>query len=146
MIYLGADHGGYKYKELLKKHLHVQGYQVTDVGAHFEEPVDDYPPIAEKTAKFVTEDPNNRGILLCRSGVGMCIAANKIKGIRAATVWSEKIASAARGDDNVNVLCLAADYHDFEEVKKMVKAFLDTSFRSEDRFKRRLKQIEELEH
>lgn len=144
MIYLGADHGGYKYKEKLKKYLDERGYRVTDMGTNSTEPVD-YPPIAKKVAEKVLDDPNNRGILLCRSGVGVCIVANKIKGIRAAEAWSTPVAVAARHDDNVNVLCLGADYLSFEELKNISQAFLDTSFGGEERYKRRLREIEEME-
>src|SRR5438552_2218176 len=102
MIYLGADHRGFKHKEKLKTFLMEQGYQVTDLGTESEEAVD-YPLIAQKVSKKVTEDYNNRGILICGSGVGVCIAANKTKGIRAGSAWTPEVARSARADDNVNV-------------------------------------------
>ncbi len=145
MVYLGADHGGFEYKEKLKAYLKNRGYQVTDMGALSLDPEDDYPPIAQKVAKGVIEDPNNRGILLCRSGAGVCIVANKFRGIRAAQAWNKKTAMAARHDDNVNVLCLGADYESFDEVKQMVQVFLDTSFAGEKKYQRRIKEIEEIE-
>lgn len=144
MIYLGADHRGFKHKEKLKAFLDEQGYQVTDVGTDSEVSVD-YPVIAKKVAKKVTEDLNNRGILLCGSSVGVCIAANKFKGIRAGSAWTEEVARSARADDNVNVLCLAADDISAEDIKPIARAFLNTSFRSEDRYKRRIAQIDEIE-
>lgn len=144
MIYLGADHGGYKFKEQLKIYLKSRGYQVADLGTDSEVPID-YPLIAKRVAEKVMEDPNNRGIVLCRSGAGVCIAANKIRGIRAAEAWNEEVARAARHDDNVNVLCLAADYLSFEAAKKIAQTFLDTSFAGEERYKRRLKEIEDIE-
>ncbi|OGE78299.1 MAG: hypothetical protein A2751_04070 [Candidatus Doudnabacteria bacterium RIFCSPHIGHO2_01_FULL_46_14] len=144
MVYLGADHRGFKHKEKLKAFLDEQGYQVTDIGTNSEKSVD-YPVIAQKVAKKVSEDPNNRGILLCGSGVGVCIAANKFKGIRAGSAWTEEVARSARADDNVNVLCLAADDITVDDTKQIARAFLNTSFRGEDRYKRRIAQIEEIE-
>ncbi len=144
MIYLGADHRGFKLKGQLLQYLKKRGYQVTDLGTNSEEPVD-YPLIAKKVARKVAEDPNNRGVLLCGSGAGVCIVANKISGIRAAQAWNQKVAEAARHDDNVSVLCLAADAHTPEEVKKITQTFLDTSFGGEERYKRRLKEIREIE-
>lgn len=144
MIYLGADHRGYKQKNELKKFLDEQGYQVEDLGTDSEKSVD-YPLIAKKVAQKVSDDLNNRGILICGSSAGVCIVANKIKGVRAASAWTEEVARSARADDNVNVLCLAADDLNVEDAKQIARAFLNTSFRSEDRHKRRLAQIEEIE-
>lgn len=144
MIYVGADHRGFKLKEQLKIYLSGRGYQITDVGTYSEESVD-YPLIAQKVAEDVRTDPNNRGVLLCGSGVGVCVVANKFKGIRAGEAWSEDVARKARTDDNVNVLCISADTISLEDAKKIIQVFLDTSFMGEDRYKRRLKQIEEIE-
>src|SRR3989338_4300662 len=144
MIYLGSDHRGFKHKEELEAFLAEQGYQVTDVGTDSEESVD-YPLIAQKVAQKVAEDYNNRGILLCGSGVGVCIVANKIKGIRAGSAWTAEVARSARADDNVNVLCIAADDLNPGDVREIARAFLNTSFRSEERYKRRIAQIEQIE-
>ena len=142
--YLGADHRGYRLKEKLKEHLVSRGFLVTDMGTHSEESVD-YPIFAEKVARGVLEDPNNKGILFCGSGAGVCIAANKVKGIRAAVAWDPKIARVARNDDNINVLCLASDSTDLEVAKVISKTFLDTSFAGEERYRRRAKQIKAIE-
>lgn len=144
MIYIGADHRGFKAKEILKKYLQDRGYQVVDVGTRSPESVD-YPLIAEKVGHKVVEDLNNRGVLLCGSGAGVCIAANKIDGVRAAEAWNVEIARSARSDDNANVLCLAADEANLEDMKKIIQVFLDTSFFSAERHKRRLKEIQDLE-
>lgn len=144
MIYLGSDHRGFKLKEILKQHLISRGYQVRDVGTNSEESVD-YPIIAEQVGHKVVKDPNNRGVLLCGSGAGVCIAANKIDGVRAAEAWNVDIARAVRNDDNVNVLCLAADEIDPEDMKKITQVFLDTSFGGTERYKRRLKEINDIE-
>lgn len=145
MIYIGADHRGFKLKEKLKEFLTARGYQMTDMGTNSEESAD-YPLIAQSVAEQVKNDFNNRGILLCGNAVGVCIAANKISGVRAGAAWDEKIASTARAEDNINVLCLPADYLDEEQMKKIAQTFLDMSFAGEERYKRRLKQIEEMEN
>ena len=144
MIYLGADHRGFKLKEKLKQHLLDNGYQLVDVGTDSEESVD-YPLIAQKVALGVRENSNNRGILLCGSGVGVCIVANKFKGIRAGEARDEKNAIHARTADNINVLCLPADDLSDEDTKTIAKTFLDTAFSGEERYARRQKQIEEIE-
>lgn len=144
MIYLGADHGGFEQKAKLKKYLESVGFQVADLGTHTSDPVD-YPKIAKEVATKVLEDPYNRGILICRSGAGVCIAANKIHGILAAQAWDEGTARAARNDDNANVLCLAGDYTDYKLMEKMAKVFIDTSFDGAERRRRRLKQIVDIE-
>lgn len=145
MIYIGADHRGYQLKEQLKTYLSGRGYKLADLGTDSEESVD-YPLIAAKVAEAVKEDPNNRGILLCGSGVGVCIVANKFKGIRAGEAWNADVARRARTDDNINILCISADTIELADAQKISQAFLDTSFAGEDRYKRRLKQIEEIEN
>lgn len=145
MIYLGTDHRGFKVKEELKSYLAGRGYQIEDLGAGAYDPSDDYPEVARRVARKVTEDPNNRGILLCGSAAGVCIVANKIKGVRAAPAWNAEQIWSMRNDDNLNVLCLAADYTSAEKAKKITQAFLDASFSGEERHKRRLKEIEEIE-
>lgn len=131
-------------KSLLFGYLVGKGYRVVDVGTHSEEPVD-YPLIAEKVATKVAEDLNNRGIIICGSGGGVCIAANKVRGILAAEAWSPEVAKAVRHDDNVNVLCLPADSISAEDAEKISQVFLDTSFSGEERYKRRINQIKNLE-
>src|SRR3989344_2725325 len=144
MIYIGADHRGYKLKTELFEYLVGKGYRVVDVGTNSEEPVD-YPLIAEKVSKKVAEDPNNRGIIVCGSGAGVCIVANKTGGILAATAWSPEVAEAVRNDDNVNVLCLPADHITHNDAKKISQVFLDTSFGGADRHKRRIGEIRDME-
>ena len=144
MIYIGADHRGFKLKQELAAYLEDRGYKVADVGTTSEEAAD-YPMISEKAAKKVKEDLNNRGVLICGSGAGVCITANKLKGIRAAVAWNEKMAKSLRNDDNANILCLAADYLTADDAKTITQAFLDTSFGGEARYKRRLEEIKTIE-
>ena len=144
MVYVGADHRGFILKGEMIDYLKKQGYQVKDLGTNSEEPVD-YPEIAKKVGAEVAGDPNTRGVLLCGSGAGVCIAANKINGIRAAQAWDPEVARLARNDDNINVLCLGADRISSDDAKPIVQKFLSTSFGGAERFNRRLKQIQELE-
>lgn len=146
MLYIGSDHGGYNLKEQLKQYFEKNGIQYQDVGPFSLDPQDDYPKFSAEVAKKVAEDPqNNRGILLCRSGQGVCIAANKIKGVRAATSWNEAVAEASRHDDNANVLCLPSDYISEEQAQSVVESWLKAEFTQEDRHRRRLAEIQELE-
>lgn len=151
MIYIGADHGGYKLKEQLKKFLSKQvggqKYESKDLGANKFKDGDDYPDYASKVAKQVSNNPlSNLGILICRSGQGVCIVANKFKGVRAALVWNELEAKMSRNDDMSNVLCLPSDYIDTKMAEKIVKAWLETPFSPESRHIRRVKKIAEIEN
>lgn len=141
--YLGADHRGFRLKEEIKRWLKEWEVEYRDFSEEFKQD-DDYSQVAIKTAEAVAQD-KTKGILICGSGVGVCMAANKVRGIRAGIGISERQVRKAREDDDVNVLCLAADYSEEEEVKKMVKSFLNTLFSSEERHIRRLKIIKEYE-
>ena len=143
-IYLGADHGGFALKEKLKQILVGERYDVVDCGAMALVPDDDYPDYAKAVAVAVGKNPGengDRGILICRSGVGMDIAANKFPGIRAALPMSPDHAYQARHDDDANVLVLAADFINEATAQKIVKTFLSTPFAKEERFRRRLEKI-----
>ena len=109
MIAIGSDHGGYKLKEKLERYLEEEGIAYKDFGCQADENVD-YPDIAEKVAEAIQIKKCQSGILLCRSGVGMDIVANKFKGIRCANCDSEEKAEMARRHNNANVLALGADY------------------------------------
>jgi len=146
MIYLGADHRGFKLKEEIKSWLKEQGIPFEDMGASALDPEDDYPDFALAVAEKVTANADeNRGILFCGSGMGMDVAANKVKGIRATVAYSRESAKHARTNDNVNVITLAGDSLGLEEAKEMVKIFLTTEFSGEERHARRLRKIAEIE-
>lgn len=140
-IYIGADHGGYKLKEELKKYLAEFGHEIEDMGAHTLNPQDDYPDFVFPVAEKVAQDPQSIGIVLGRSGVGEAIAANKVKGIRAALVWNEQVAVKAREHSDANILSLGADFIDKETAKRIVKIFLETQFSQEERHRRRIGKI-----
>lgn len=146
LIYIGADHRGYALKERLKQHIKDSGYEVVDLGNSRLDPSDDYPDFAKLVAKNVQADPEaRRGVLICGSGVGVDIVANKFDRIRSALVSSADQASASREDDDTNILCLAADFVDEIDAKKIVTAWLLAQFRGEERHKRRISQINQIE-
>lgn len=145
-VYLGADHNGFEYKRQLAEALHRAGHEVADEGDQTLDGDDDYPQFAGKVvnALLTDGDPQARGILVCGSGQGMCIAANRFKGIRAALCWNQAEARAARNDDDCNVLCLSSRYTSLDEAGSIMAAFLATPFAAAPRFKRRIKQLDEL--
>src|ERR1017187_2312994 len=117
---LGADHGGYELKEALKQYLRQRGLSVTDFGAKSKEPGDDYPDFAQPVAQAVAAGHAELGLLVCTSGVGMCIAANKIPGVRAALVTDEQSAALARRHNDANVLCLSGQKTPLENARKIL--------------------------
>jgi ribose 5-phosphate isomerase B len=145
MIYLGADHRGFQLKERLKKRLEDEGFEVTDLGNDHLDPQDDYVDFAHKVADAVVEDGQNRGIVLCGSGVGVDIVANKVDGVRSALIEEEKLAASARRDDDANVLAMPADILDEEQAYGIAKIFLTTEFSGEERHERRLEKLAEVE-
>lgn len=146
LIYIGADHRGFQLKESLKNYLKGSGYEVVDVGNDKYVAGDDYPDFAALAAKKVSLDPeNSRGILICGSGVGVDVAANKFKNVRSALAFNAEQAAASRSDDNANVLSLAADYLDEDSAKKILSVWLATNFSGEERHQRRLRKIEDIE-
>lgn len=145
-IYIGADHRGYKLKELIRKYLVRKGYRVVDVGNHEYDINDDYPHFGRKVARGVAEAPeNDRGIVLCGSGVGMNVVVNKMKGVRAFIPLSAEHAAAARHDDDANVIALSADFMRFDDLKAVLDAWLETPFSGEDRHKRRIEAMDEMD-
>lgn len=144
MIYIAADHRGFRLKEELKKWLESELYEFRDLGATDYNRDDDYPEIAFKLGETVVRE-NARGILICGSGAGASIAINKVNGIRAGLCTSVKQASAAKNDDNINVLCLSSDWVSQQDNQKITDTFLKTMFSSEERHIRRINQIKDYE-
>lgn len=144
-VYISSDHGGYQLKEELKEYLSELGYEVEDLGAHELNLEDDYPVFAFPVAEKVAQNSGAFGIVVGRSGNGEAIAANKVKGIRAALCWNEEVAKKAREHNNANVLSLGTDYIDTEKAKIIVKTFLETPFSGEERHKRRIEKIKNYE-
>ena len=144
MIAIGSDHAGYEAKEKVKKHLESLGVSFKDFGTHSGESCD-YPLIAKAVSLSVKSGESEKGILICGSGIGMSIAANKFSGIRAALCKNEETSKLSRAHNNANIVCIGARTTDFEEIKKIVNAFLETSFEA-GRHQRRLEQITEIEN
>ena len=142
-LILGSDHAGFELKEKIKKFLSDSGYEYEDLGTNSKEPCD-YPGIAFKVAKRVVQN-KTKGILMCGSGLGEVIVANKVKGIKAANCFNEYTAKMAREHNNSNILCLGARVLSANEIKKITKIFLTTDFSNEARHKRRVKQISQIE-
>ncbi len=146
MIYLDGDHRGYWLREQIRLWLYQWQLPFKVVGDKKLSPEDDYPLIAAKLARKVASHPESAvGILVCGSGVGVSMAANKIAGIRAGLGFSGQQIKAARCEDDINVLALAADFLSAKRAKKIVRVFLETEFSRQPRYQRRLKQIADLE-
>lgn len=124
---IGGDHAGFEYKEMLKKVLADAGWNVEDKGTYSTESTD-YPDYAHPLATMVEEGRAAVGILICGSGNGVCMTANKHKGIRAALCWNEELAALARQHNNANVLCIPSRFVSEEVAQKMVEVFLSTPF------------------
>lgn len=145
MIYLGADHRGFELKERIKKRLLDEGFAVTDLGNDHLDPNDDYVDFAHKVADAVANDPINKGIILCGSGAGVDIVANKVDGVRSALVFDVLRAAQAREHEDANIISLPADTLDEETAFEIAKTFLTTEFTGEPRHIRRLEKLEEIE-
>ena len=146
-IYIGADHRGFALKEHLKQFLAGKGYQVADMGNDHYDEGDDYPDFAAKVGKNVSEEYETAmGILVCGSGVGVDVVANKFPRVRSALAATPDQAFDARHDDNANILSLASNYTNSEAAEKIVSAWLATPFAGEERFIRRLRKIEKIEN
>lgn len=144
-IFIGADHRGYELKEKIAKWLYELGRDYQDLGAQSLEPHDDYTKYAEEVASLVAKTEGARGVLLCGSGVGVEVVANKFDGIRASIGKSVLQVEAGRNDDDMNVLVIAADYTSEKEAKAMLIAFLETKFSGKARYEQRLEEIEKIE-
>ncbi|MCB9813305.1 MAG: RpiB/LacA/LacB family sugar-phosphate isomerase [Pseudomonadales bacterium] len=145
-IFLGSDHGGFELKEKIKGWLNEWAYEFEDLGASELDPDDDYPKYAFAVAKKVASLENSLGILACRSGGGMVIAANKVKGIRAEVAYDIRSAIHAKENNNVNVISIPADWTNENEQKQILRSFLATSFSQSQRHIRRIAEISSYEN
>ena len=144
MIAIGCDHGGYKLKEEIKKYLEEIGLEYKDFGTYNEERTD-YPIYAKEVANSVSKGESEKGILICRSGHGMAIVANKFKGVRAASITSEDDARFAKSDDDVNIMTLGADCLETDDAIRIVRMWIATEFKG-GRYKERTDMIKEIEN
>ncbi len=144
IIAIGADHGGFKLKSFLAEFLKGCGYKIHDLGTDSQEPAD-YPDFALAVSREVLLRKADRGILICGSGVGACVAANKFPGIRAAICHDTFSAHQGVEDDDMNILCLGARVIGAELAKDIVKTWLSAVFSEADRHRRRLSKVEKIE-
>ena len=147
-LFLGADHQGYHLKEKIEAYLAKRGYDVADVGSHELDPSDDFPQFAQMAAtKVLGEDEHDdpRAILICGGGQGMCMAANRFRGIRASVIWDSYEARMTRHDNDSNVLCLPSRVldDDAELWKDIIDTWLSTPFAGAARFKRRNDELDQ---
>ncbi len=144
MIYLGADHGGFSFKEKIKEFLNELKVEYEDLGNLKLEPDDDFTDYALAVARKVAET-GGKGILFCTNGLGMCIVANKVKGVRAVVSTTKKTAEQSREHLDVNVLCLGAHVVSFKDAKRIIKTWLETEFFPKEKYIRRWDKIKEVE-
>ncbi|HEX9804116.1 MAG TPA: ribose 5-phosphate isomerase B [Candidatus Dojkabacteria bacterium] len=140
-IFIGSDHAGFRLKEAIKKYLDEKNYKYEDLGTDSEESVD-YPDYAKKVGEKVLGNPDSLGILMCGSGNGVCITANKIHGIRAAYGANEYLAEFARRHNNANVICLGGRVVGEEHAKSIIEAFLTSDFEG-GRHEKRVNKMED---
>jgi ribose 5-phosphate isomerase B len=145
-VFLGADHNGFALKNKLGEYLKKAGYDVADDGDSQLSPDDDYPVFAQKVVKdlLVCEEKDAKGILICGSGQGMCIAANRFRGIRAALGYDRESIRSSRNDDDANILCLPAHVLQADSGNVLVEAFLNTPFGAAPRYIRRIREIDDI--
>jgi ribose 5-phosphate isomerase B len=144
-VYIASDHGGFELKKKIILFLQKRGYILEDFGPFQYNPKDDYPDYVVPLARKVAKLRNAFGIVLCRNGQGVCIATNKVNGIRAVTGFSIKEARMTRSDDNANVLSIPADYLTLQKSKEIIIAWLETPFSKKKRHIRRLNKVRRLE-
>lgn len=142
---LAADHGGFELKAILKQALIEAGHEVKDFGAENYDPEDDYPDYVIPLARSVTDGEVERGIVICGSGVGACVAANKVPGARAGLITDTFSAHQGVEDDDMNIICLGGAVLGVALASELVSAFLSAEYQGLPRYERRLKKIEKLE-
>ena len=143
MIALGADHGGYKLKKEIKRYFDENDIQYIDCGTDSEERTD-YPIYAKKVAEEIQARRADSGILVCRSGYGMAVVANKFKGIRAASIYDEESAKFAKADDNINVITLGGDYLTVNTAICIIRNWIGTEFKG-GKYQERIEMINDIE-
>lgn len=144
MIYIASDHGGFHLKRKILEQIKEMDLDIKDVGSNEFNPNDDYPDFVIPLVKSVLKDNKNRGIVICKNGVGVSITANRFKGIRCGLSWNTEHIKTAREDDNINVLALPSEFIDTKKALEIIGEFLNTKFSNKDRHVRRLAKIEQI--
>ena len=145
LIYLAADHGGFEYKNKLVDFLQENNFDVEDLGPAALNPQDDYPDYAFALAEKVAGNPETLGIMFCRGGQGMAIAANKVKDVRAVVCWDKQGAADSKNDNDANVLSLPANHLSWKETQDIILVWLNTPYSAEERHVRRIQKISDYE-
>lgn len=145
-IVIASDHGGFQYKQVLLDYLHSKGHTIHDLGSYAENPADDYPDFAALVANAIINEGATKGILICGSGAGVSVAANKFKGVRAVVCHDVYSAHQCVEHDDVNVLCMGQRVIGIELVIEIATVFLRASFSREDRHLRRLSKVQAIEN
>lgn len=140
-VHIGTDHAGFELKQHLVTHLREQGHDVVDHGAAEYDAVDDYPPFVLRAAAAVAAEPGSLGVVIGGSGNGEQIAANKVKGVRAALAWNLSTATLAREHNDANVVAVGGRQHSVEEATGLIEAFLAEPFSNDERHVRRIGKI-----
>lgn len=143
-VFIGSDHRGFELKNKLIESLQEKNIRIEDLGNYQFDPLDDYPDFARKVAQAVLQNKENHlGIVICGSGVGVCIAANRHKAIRCALGFTVEQITHARENDHINVLALPSDYIDFEKALQIIDAFLVSVPKTEEKYLRRINQLDD---
>jgi ribose 5-phosphate isomerase B len=145
LIFIGADHRGYEAKEKIKEYLISKGYRVEDCGAHEFDNHDDYTDYAFRVGEKVAKNHGSKGILICGTGAGVCIAANKIKGIRAAVAYDSFFAKMSREHNDANIICLGSMEFSVEKLRAIICVWLKEKFSGAARHIRRIEKIKSYE-
>ena len=145
-IHIGADHAGLELKSALIEHFSAKGHEVKDHGPFTYDALDDYPDFCIPAAEAVVKDPGSLGIVIGGSGNGEQIAANKVKGVRAALAWSVETAKLAKQHNNANVISIGGRMHSIEDCKTILDAFIDEPFSNDERHIRRINKISDYEN
>lgn len=144
-IFIAADHRGFELKNKIIEYLHEKNIRIEDLGNYQYEPQDDYPKFAQKVAQAVLQNPQMYlGIVICGSGVGVSIVANRFPGIRCAIGFKKEQVAHARENDHVNTLALPSDYIDFEKTKELIDTFLETKTKQEEKYLRRINELDQI--
>lgn len=144
-IAIACDHGGFPLKDEIAELVRSLGHEVADLGAHQFDPHDDYPDFARYVGQAIQHRQAQRGILICGSGVGSCVAANKLKGVRAGLCHDTYSAAQCVEHDDVNVLCLGGRVVGAALARELVRAFVSAEFSAEERHARRLEKVQAIE-
>lgn len=143
-IFIAADHRGFELKNKIIEHLQEKNIRIEDLGNYQFDPQDDYPLFARKVAQAVLQNPAEHvGIVICGSGVGVSIVANRFRGIRCAIGFQKEQVVHARENDHINILALPSDYVEFEKTKELINAFLETEAKQDEKYYRRIKEQDE---